>query len=119
MSSPASLKWAWSRFVRRDLYLFSHPGAKSVGALARKMPFLSTLAQPACKTRETALVQVARPESSKGVDVIAGPSFTGKDAAIPDLTYVWLALSALSAGAVNAIAGGGTLLTFATLLSVV
>jgi uncharacterized membrane protein YfcA len=32
--------------------------------------------------------------------------------------YIWLALSALAAGAVNSIAGGGTLLTFPTLLGV-
>jgi uncharacterized membrane protein YfcA len=35
------------------------------------------------------------------------------------MEYVWLCLSALAAGAVNAIAGGGTLLTFPTLLTVV
>ncbi len=34
------------------------------------------------------------------------------------LDYFWLCLAALSAGAVNAIAGGGTLLTFPTLTSV-
>jgi uncharacterized membrane protein YfcA len=34
-------------------------------------------------------------------------------------TYFWLCLSALAAGAVNALAGGGTLLTFPALLSVV
>jgi uncharacterized protein len=33
------------------------------------------------------------------------------------MTYFWLCLSALAAGAVNSIAGGGTLLTFPTLLS--
>jgi uncharacterized membrane protein YfcA len=33
--------------------------------------------------------------------------------------YVWLGLSAVAAGAVNAIAGGGTLLTFPALLAVV
>jgi uncharacterized membrane protein YfcA len=33
--------------------------------------------------------------------------------------YVWLGLSALAAGAVNAIAGGGTLLTFPALLAAV
>jgi uncharacterized membrane protein YfcA len=33
--------------------------------------------------------------------------------------YVWLGLAALAAGAVNSIAGGGTLLTFPALLSVV
>lgn len=35
------------------------------------------------------------------------------------LPYLWLTLSSLGAGAINAIAGGGTLLTFPTLLSVV
>jgi uncharacterized membrane protein YfcA len=34
------------------------------------------------------------------------------------LDYLWLCLAALGAGAVNAIAGGGTLLTFPTLTSV-
>src|SRR4051812_5468102 len=34
-----------------------------------------------------------------------------------DMTFVWLCLSALAAGAVNSIAGGGTLLTFPSLLT--
>ena len=40
---------------------------------------------------------------------------------MPDspLTYLWLCLSALAAGAINAVAGGGTLLTFPALLNVV
>src|SRR5438270_2818 len=33
--------------------------------------------------------------------------------------YVWLGLSALAAGVVNAVAGGGTLLTFPALLTIV
>lgn len=37
----------------------------------------------------------------------------------PDLaTYIWLCLSALLAGAINAIAGGGTLLTFPALFTI-
>src|SRR5947209_6433915 len=35
------------------------------------------------------------------------------------VTYIWLCLCAAAAGAVNAIAGGGTLLTFPALLRVV
>jgi uncharacterized membrane protein YfcA len=34
------------------------------------------------------------------------------------MTYLWLCLASLAAGAINAIAGGGTLLTFPTLLTV-
>jgi uncharacterized protein len=34
------------------------------------------------------------------------------------MEYLWLGLSAIAAGAVNAVAGGGTLLTFPTLVSV-
>ena len=34
------------------------------------------------------------------------------------MTYLWLCLAALAAGAINSIAGGGTLLTFPTLLSI-
>ena len=32
-------------------------------------------------------------------------------------TYLWLCLAALAAGVVNALAGGGTLLTFPVLLT--
>ncbi len=35
------------------------------------------------------------------------------------MVYFWLCLSALTAGVVNALAGGGTLLTFPALLTVV
>src|SRR4029079_4040400 len=35
------------------------------------------------------------------------------------MDYFWLGLSAAAAGAINALAGGGTLLTFPTLVSVV
>src|SRR5262249_2104154 len=34
------------------------------------------------------------------------------------MTYLWLCLAALVAGAINSVAGGGTLLTFPTLLSI-
>jgi len=34
------------------------------------------------------------------------------------MTYLWLCLAALAAGVINSIAGGGTLLTFPTLLSI-
>ncbi|HEX5272121.1 MAG TPA: sulfite exporter TauE/SafE family protein [Gemmataceae bacterium] len=37
----------------------------------------------------------------------------------PVLTHAWLSLSALAAGAVNSVAGGGTLLTFPALTAVV
>src|SRR5947209_5460580 len=37
---------------------------------------------------------------------------------IPTMDYFWLCLSAVAAGAVNAVAGGGTLLTFPALESV-
>src|SRR5438132_7806353 len=37
----------------------------------------------------------------------------------PPGTYLWLFFSALAAGAMNSVAGGGTLLTFPALLSVV
>jgi uncharacterized membrane protein YfcA len=37
----------------------------------------------------------------------------------PFLTHAWLSLSALAAGAVNSVAGGGTLLTFPALTAVV
>jgi uncharacterized membrane protein YfcA len=37
----------------------------------------------------------------------------------PYLTHAWLSLSALAAGAVNSVAGGGTLLTFPALTAVV
>src|SRR6266850_7158741 len=36
----------------------------------------------------------------------------------PFMDYLWLCLSAVAAGAVNAVAGGGTLLTFPTLTGV-
>jgi uncharacterized membrane protein YfcA len=36
---------------------------------------------------------------------------------MPDLSLVWLCLTALLAGAINAIAGGGTLLTFPALIA--
>ena len=37
----------------------------------------------------------------------------------PPITWLWLCLSALAAGVMNSFAGGGTLLTFPTLLAIV